>query len=89
MSPLDEIALNKAAIAYASSDGGWEERLEAAIEAYPAEVFKPGSLVVGEAIEPQRDYRKELWIDAWNKTGSSTTANAALQQFDMTFGGAK
>jgi len=89
MSTPNEAAFNKACIAYADYDGGWEERLKSAIETYMTEAFQPGELIVGEAIQPQRDYRKELWIHAWNKTGNSTTANAALQQFDMTFGGAK
>lgn len=89
MSTLNEVAFRKACIAYGDCQGGWEDRLDAAIEAYLAETFKPGELIVGEAIQPQRDYRKELWIDAWNKTGSSIAANAALQQFDMTFGDAQ
>lgn len=79
MSTLDEVPLNKAAIAYASDDGGWEERLKAAIEAYLAEVFKPGSLIVGEAIEPQRDYRKELWIAHWASVPASTKFDAAVE----------
>lgn len=98
MSTLNEAAFNKACISYAD-DGGWEERLKSAIETYMAEIFKPGELVVGEAIEPQRDYRKELWMgvaiavarsDNATKPESPTRwADQVLADFDKRFGGAK
>lgn len=96
MSTLNEAAFNKACIAYADSDGGWEERLKSAIETYMAEIFKPGELIVGEAIEPQRDYRKELWIAHWVSVPATTTyskavetSQRAVRAFDEFFGGAK
>lgn len=99
MSTSNEVAFNKACIAYASGSGGWEERLKAAIEAYLAEAFRPGELVIGEASEPQRDYRKELWIGvaiAVARSDSTTSefspgnfANTALAKFDAQFGDAK
>ena len=88
MSTLNEVALDKACIAYASDSGGWEDRLKAAIEAYLA-----------EAIQPQRDYRKELWADvaiAVARSDSTTSkyapgdfADTTLAKFDAQFGDAK
>ena len=99
MSTLNEAAFNKACITYADDDGGWEERLKSAIETYMAEIFKPGELFVGEAIEPQRDYRKELWVgvaiavarsdSTTSKYASGDFADTALAKFDAQFGGAK
>ena len=91
MSPLKQAALDKAVDAFLNDDGTTCEGVAAAIEAYLEEAFKPGEPIVGEPLEviPQRDYRKELWIEAWKANGSSVSANAALQQFDMTFGAAK
>ena len=62
------------------------EGIAAAIEAYLAEMFKPGDLIVGEAI-PQRDYRKELWIAAYTNSQYTPASDAetALAYFDATF----
>lgn len=99
MSTLNEAAFNKACISYADDDGGWEERLKSAIETYMAEIFKPGELFVGEAIEPQRDYRKELWMDvaiavarsdnATKPESPTRWADQVLADFDKRFGGAE
>lgn len=91
MSTLNQAALDAAYHAFWAHPGDSRPSVEAAIRTYMAEAFKPGAgeLIVGEAIQPQRDYRKELWIEAWKTNGSSLTANTALQQFDTTFGDSK
>lgn len=99
MSTLNEVAFVKACTAYGDCQGAWEDRLDAAIEAYLAEVFKPGELVVGEAVEPQRDCRKELWMgvaiavarsDNATKLESPTRwADQVLADFDKRFGETK
>lgn len=99
MSTLNKDAFAKAVSAYENHLGGEESSLEAAIEAYLTEAFKPGELIVGEAIEPQRDYRKELWVGvatAVVRSDSTTSkyapgdfADAALAKFDARFGDAK
>lgn len=77
---LDKNAFEKAVQAFYANG----EMLEFAIEAYLEELFKPGQLVVGEAIQPARDFRKELWIAEY-ASGGRDDANEALAEFDKTF----
>ena len=60
--------------------------LAAAIETYLAEMLKPDKGMILEPLEaiPQRDYRKELWIEIFTHEGLKG-ANDALAKFDMTF----
>ena len=60
------------------------EGIAAAIETYLTEMFKPGELIVGEAI-PQRDYRKEVWIAALTTGNGAPWADQVLAHFDKTF----
>lgn len=59
---MNRVALTAAVQAFRDHMGDTGESIEAAIQTYMAELCKPGELIVGEAIQPQRDYRKELWI---------------------------
>lgn len=99
MSTLNQAALDAAYRAFVAHPGASRPSVEAAIEAYLAEVFKPGELIVGGAIEPQRDYRKELWADvaiavarsdsATSKYAPGDFADTTLAKFDAQFGDAK
>ena len=99
MSTLNRDALRHAFAAFDNCIGDDDLCVEAAIEAYLAEVFKPGELIVGEAIKPQRDYRKELWADvaiavarsdsATSKYAPGDFADTTLAKFDAQFGDAK
>lgn len=84
---LDKDKFSKAHSAFHAHVGGFSESLEAAIETYLAELFKPGQLTMLEPIQPiqpARDYRKELWVEiACSK--SSLVANQMLAEFDKTF----
>lgn len=55
-------ALTAAKKAFFMHDGNVSSSIEQAVKAYIAKSSEPGELIVGEAIQPQRDYRKELWI---------------------------
>ena len=90
MSTLNQAALDAAYHAFVAHPGDSRPSVEAAIRTYMAVTTpSPVKMIGGEAIQPQRDYRKELWIEAWKTNGSSLTANTALQQFDTTFGDSK
>ena len=88
---LNEECLQRACEAFDAATGQPRNAVAAAIEAYLAEMFKPGDLIVGEAI-PQRDYRKELWIAHWATIdGKTKFENAvcgtqkAVEAFDKFF----
>ena len=88
---LNEECLQRACEAFDAATGQPRNAVAAAIEAYLAEMFKPGDLIVGEAI-PQRDYRKELWIAHWAAIdGKTKFENAvcgtqkAVEAFDKFF----
>ena len=73
---LNQEWVSKAQDAFDHSSSN-REGIAAAIEAYLAEMFKPGDLIVGEAI-PQRDYRKELWIAHWAAIDGETPFEDAV-----------
>ena len=83
---LNQEWLQRACEAFDAATGQPRNAVAAAIEAYLAEMFKPGDLIVGEAI-PQRDYRKELWIAAYTNSqyAPNFDAETALAYFDATF----
>ena len=88
---LNQECLQRACEAFDAATGQPRNAVAAAIEAYLAEMFKPGDLIVGEAI-PQRDYRKELWIAHWAAIdGKTKFENAvcgtqkAVEAFDKFF----
>ena len=89
---LNHEALDKALYAFNRHPGDQKSSFIVAIEAYLTEMFKPGDLIVGEAI-PQRDYRKELWIDVATATAAHATqgfqpaswADETLKAFDTAF----
>ena len=83
---LNEECLRRAFEAFDSSRGITHRRIEVAIKAYLAEMFKPGQVMTMEPLEaiPQRDYRKEAWIAAIGQ-GNPDYANLVLQHFDATF----
>ena len=88
---LNQEWLQRACEAFDAATGQPRNAVAAAIEAYLAEMFKPGDLIVGEAI-PQRDYRKELWIAHWAAIdGKTKFENAvcgtqkAVEAFDKFF----
>ena len=83
---LDENRFGVALDAYYGDTGTVEDGIRKAIEAYLAEMFKPGSVQMLEPLEaiPQRDYRKEAWIAAIGQ-GNPDYANLVLQHFDATF----
>ena len=87
---LNQEWVSKAQDAFDHSSSN-REGIAAAIEAYLAEMFKPGDLIVGEAI-PQRDYRKELWIAHWAAIDGETPfedavcgTQKAVEAFDKFF----
>ena len=83
---LNHEALDKALYAFNRHPGDQKSSFIVAIEAYLTEMFKPGDLIVGEAI-PQRDYRKDLWIAAYTNSqyAPASDAEKALAYFDATF----
>ena len=90
---LNQEWVSKAQDAFDHSSSN-REGIAAAIEAYLAEMFKPGDVQMGEPIEftPQRDYRKELWIAHWATIdGKTKFENAvcgtqkAVEAFDKFF----
>ena len=81
---LNEECLQRACEAFDAATGQPRNAVAAAIEAYLAEMFKPGDLIVGEAI-PQRDYRKEVWIAALTTGNGAPWADQVLAHFDKTF----
>ena len=81
---LNEEYLQRACEAFDAATGQPRNAVAAAIEAYLAEMFKPGDLIVGEAI-PQRDYRKEVWIAALTTGNGAPWADQVLAHFDKTF----
>lgn len=94
---LNEECLRRAFEAFDSSRGITHRRIEVAIKAYLAEMFKPGQVMTMEPLEaiPQRDYRKELWLDvatavarsdgARDRAAPGKWADRALANFDKTF----
>lgn len=94
---LDENMFRAALDAYYGDTGTVECGIRKAIEAYLAEMSKPGQGVTIEPLEaiPQRDYRKELWIDvaiSVARSGATMSivdpaiwANRTLAEFDKTF----
>ena len=94
---LDEKMFGVALDAYYGDTGTVEDGIRKAIEAYLAEMFKPGSVQMLEPLEaiPQRDYRKELWLDvatavarseaARDRAAPGAWADRALADFDKTF----
>ena len=81
---LNQEWLQRACEAFDAATGQPRNAVAAAIEAYLAEMFKPGDLIVGEAI-PQRDYRKEVWIAALTTGNGAPWADQVLAHFDNTF----
>ena len=81
---LNQECLQRACEAFDAATGQPRNAVAAAIEAYLAEMFKPGDLIVGEAI-PQRDYRKEVWIAALTTGNGAPWADQVLAHFDKTF----
>ena len=81
---LNQEWLQRACEAFDAAAGQPRNAVAAAIEAYLAEMFKPGDLIVGEAI-PQRDYRKEVWIAALTTGNGAPWADQVLAHFDKTF----
>ena len=88
---LNQEWLQRACEAFDAATGQPRNAVAAAIEAYLAEMFKPGDLIVGEAI-PQRDYRKELWIAHWAAIDGETPfedavcgTQKAVEAFDKFF----
>ena len=88
---LNQEWLQRACEAFDAATGQPRNAVAAAIEAYLAEMFKPGDLIVGEAI-PQRDYRKELWIAHWAAIDGKTKfedavcgTQKAVEAFDKFF----
>lgn len=94
---LDENMFRVALDAYYGDTGGFADGIRKAIEAYLAEMSKPGQVMTMEPLEaiPQRDYRKELWVDvaiSAARSGATTSiidpaswANRTLAEFDKTF----
>ena len=84
---LDENMFRVALDAYYGDTGSVEDGIRKAIEAYLAEMSKPGQVMTMEPLEaiPRRDYRKELWIAAFASEGRTDRANQALAEFDKTF----
>ena len=94
---LDENMFRVALDAYYGDTGTVEGGIRKAIEAYLAEMFKPGQVMTMEPLEaiPQRDYRKELWLDvatavarsdgARDRAAPGELADRALANFDKTF----
>ena len=85
---LNQEWVSKAQDAFDHSSSN-REGIAAAIEAYLAEMFKPGPMMTLEPLEaiPQRDYRKELWIAAYTNSqyAPASDAETALAYFDATF----
>ena len=81
---LNQEWLQRACEAFDAATGQPRNAVAAAIEAYLDEMFKPGDLIVGEAI-PQRDYRKEVWIAALTTGNGAPWADQVLAHFDKTF----
>ena len=94
---LDENRFRVALDAYYGDKGTVEDGIRKAIETYLAETFKPGQVMTMEPLEaiPQRDYRKELWLDvatavarsdgARDRAAPGEWADRALANFDKTF----
>ncbi len=84
---LDENMFRVALDAYYGGTGTVEDGIRKAIEAYLAEVFKPGQVQMCEPLEaiPQRDYRKEVWIAALGTGNGAIWADHVLAHFDKTF----
>ena len=84
---LDENMFRVALDAYYGDTGTVEDGIYKAIEAYLAEVFKPGSVTTLEPLEaiPQRDYRKEAWLAALGTGNGAHWADQVLAHFDKTF----
>lgn len=78
---------------FANHAGDTEESVAAAIEDRLEQMFKPGELIVGGPIHPQRDYRKELWVEVYLKSANmpASCADSAVKAFDEFFseGGSK
>lgn len=83
---LNEEYLQRACEAFDAATGQPRSAVVAAIKTYLAEMFKPCEGMMLEPLEaiPQRDYRKELWIEIFTHEGLKG-ANDALAKFDMTF----
>lgn len=84
-----------------------QDALEASVKAYHSESTVSGGiaaaietynrlvsseLVVGELVQPQRDYRKELWLSHWAGipadvafTAAVASAERAVEAFDVFF----
>ena len=86
---LNQECLQRACEAFDAATGQPRNAVAAAIEAYLAEMFKPGPMMTLEPLEaiPQRDYRKELWIAAYTNSqyAPASDAETALAYFDATF----
>ena len=92
---LNQEWLQRACEAFDAATGQPRNAVAAAIEAYIAEMFKPGQVQMLEPLEamPKRDYRAELWLGVaiaatTNRTGPGTPAeqaNNAVRAFDKTF----
>ena len=90
---LNQEWVSKAQDAFDHSSSN-REGIAAAIEAYLAEMFKPGPMMTLEPLEaiPQRDYRKELWIAHWAAIDGETPfedavcgTQEAVEAFDKFF----
>ena len=88
---LDQKALDKAVQAYYDNDVSIDSAVADSIKVYLAEMMRPGELVVSEPIQPQRDYRKELWIaTSVSHTGTAIInveyCKTVVRGFDEFFG---
>ena len=81
---LNQEWVSKATAAYVDDNRDITDGIALAIETYLTEMFKPGELIVGEAI-PQHDYRKEVWIAALTTGNGAPWADQVLAHFDKTF----
>ena len=84
---LNEEYLQRACEAFDAATGQPRNAVAAAIEAYLAEMFKPGQVQMLEPLEaiPKRDYRKEVWIAALTTGNGAPWADQVLAHFDKTF----
>ena len=92
---INEECLQRACEAFDAATGQPRNAVAAAIEAYLAEMFKPGQVQMLEPLEaiPQRDYRKELWIAVATATAAhaaqgfqpASWADETLKAFDTAF----
>lgn len=84
---LDRDAFRAALTAYYDDRGTVEDGIHTAIKTYLAEMGTPVQTPEALPMPPQRDYRKELWVEVYLKSSDtpSTRANTAVGAFDNFF----